>query len=232
MQKGTLTETCRAAFTEPGDGEFLEQIIDRFPRVGDKFASLAAKAPHNRHRAAVAMLKETPRQGWLDRLVPPEKVESVHDHIFHCMKLASLMAEPEDIRHLVALMRAHDLAEAATGDFTPRDKITKPEKHRLERIALNLILEGSSDKKEIIGLWQEFERNETPAAKLGHDIDYIDMALTAQGYIRAYPHLAAVLHNEFVVYTENYIKTATGRAFFDSIKDPPPPGLDKPAARP
>ena len=232
MQKGLLTQACRAAFTAPGDAEFLEEMGERFPRMAENFARFAALKPGDRLKTAQKTLKSVPRTGWLDRGVPPERVESVRDHTENCMRLARLLAGPGEVGHLARMMKVHDLAEALTGDFTPRDKITKPEKHRLELLALNLILEGNPEKDEIIALWDEFERNETSAAHLGHDIDAIDMALTAQGYIRAFPQLAHTLHNEFVTYTESHIRTATGRAFFDSIKDPPPAGLDNPAPRP
>ena len=232
MQKGLLTQACRAIFTAPGDAEFLEAMGRRFPDMAENFARFAAIEPSRRLKAAWQALKKTPRRGILEMGVPPEHGESVHDHLYHCMKLASLMDDTGDVGHLVRMMRVHDMAEAITGDFTPRDKIAKPDKNRLERLAFDLILEGSPEKDEIIALWQEYENNETAASHLAHDIDKIDLALTAQAYIRQFPHLAIALHNEFIILADRTIRTETGRRFFDDIRDPPPPGLDNSALRP
>lgn len=227
MKKAALKNIANAAFSDPSDLEFLEHICERFPHIGDNLLKLASELPQNRFDAAWQMLKEIPRRGILEMGVPPEAGESVQDHTIHCMDLVSMLAEPEDVEHLVFMMRVHDLAEAVTGDFTPRDNLAKSDKHRIERIVFDVMLEGNADKDRIIGLWEEYERNETVRAHLAHDIDKIDLALTAQEYMREFPDLRHALHNEFVVPMKHWLHTDAGRAFFEAVREHSRHGADK-----
>jgi len=232
MKRATLREIANAAFSEPGDAEFLERMCERYPHIAENLVRLGAAAPADRPALAWQMLGETPRRGILEMGVPPEVGESVQDHAVHCMDLVPAVAEPEDVEHLTAMMRVHDLAEAITGDFTPRDKIAKADKHRLERIVFGVMYEGNPDKDNVMALWNEYERNETDAAHLAHDIDKIDLALTAQEYMRQFPHLTRALHREFITPMKHWLHTDTGRAFFDAVRDPRPRRLDKGEAHP
>lgn len=71
-------------------------------------------------------LKRVPRQGWLDRGVPPLAAESVADHSLGVALLAWLAAlEAQaagadlDPARVLALALVHDLPEAEIGDWTP-----------------------------------------------------------------------------------------------------------------
>lgn len=219
MKRASLRDIANAAFFEPGDVAFIERICAGFPHIENNLMRLAAELPADRPALAWQMLGETPRRGILEMGVPPEAGESVQDHAVHCMDLVAALAEPEDVEHLVAMMRVHDLAEAVTGDFTPRDKIAKADKHRLERIVFGMIYDSNPDKDHVMGLWEEYEGNETSAARLAHDIDKIDLALTAQEYMRRFPLLQRALHREFLVPMEHWLHTDIGRAFFESVRD-------------
>jgi putative hydrolase of HD superfamily len=74
----------------------------------------------------VQRLKRVPRQGWLDRGVPPLEVESVADHSLGVALLAWMAAlEAQaagadlDPARVLALALVHDLPEAEIGDWTP-----------------------------------------------------------------------------------------------------------------
>lgn len=74
----------------------------------------------------VQRLKQAPRQGWLDRGVPPLEAESVADHSLGVALLAWLAAMTAqangaelDPGRVLALALIHDLPEAEIGDWTP-----------------------------------------------------------------------------------------------------------------
>ena len=74
----------------------------------------------------VQQLKRVPRQGWLDRGVPPLNAESVADHSLGVALLAWMSALEArttgaalDPARVLALALVHDLAEAQAGDWTP-----------------------------------------------------------------------------------------------------------------
>lgn len=74
----------------------------------------------------VQRLKRVPRQGWLDRGVPPADTESVADHSLGVALLAWMAAlEAQaagadlDPGRVLALALVHDLPEAEIGDWTP-----------------------------------------------------------------------------------------------------------------
>lgn len=71
-------------------------------------------------------LKRVPRQGWLDRGVPPLEAESVADHTLGVALLAWMAALEArntgvdlDPERVLALALVHDLPEAEIGDWTP-----------------------------------------------------------------------------------------------------------------
>jgi 5'-deoxynucleotidase len=74
----------------------------------------------------VQRLKRVPRQGWLDRGVPPLETESVADHSFGVALLAWVAALEAraagaelDPARVLELALLHDLPEAEIGDWTP-----------------------------------------------------------------------------------------------------------------
>ncbi|GMN62773.1 hypothetical protein TIFTF001_031853 [Ficus carica] len=79
----------------------------------------------------------------------------------------------------------HDIAEAIVGDITPVDGVSKTEKSRREREALDhmcKLLGGGSSAKEIGELWMEYEENSSPEAKVVKDFDKVEMILQALEY--------------------------------------------------
>lgn len=79
----------------------------------------------------------------------------------------------------------HDIAEAIVGDITPSDGVPKAEKSRKEREALEhmcKLLGAESRAKEMSELWNEYEENSTPEAKIVKDFDKVEMILQALEY--------------------------------------------------
>lgn len=85
----------------------------------------------------------------------------------------------------VKMAIVHDIAEAIVGDITPSDGVPKAEKSRKEREALEHMCEllgAESRAKEMSELWNEYEENSTPEAKIVKDFDKVEMILQALEY--------------------------------------------------
>ncbi|KAL5537819.1 hypothetical protein UlMin_044393 [Ulmus minor] len=130
-------------------------------------------------------LKTTKRTGWVRRDV--KDPESIADHMYR-MGIMALIASDipgVDRDKCVKMAIVHDIAEAIVGDITPSDGISKEEKSRREREALDhmcKVLGGGSRAKEIGELWMEYEGNSSPEAKIVKDFDKLEMILQALEY--------------------------------------------------
>ncbi|XP_056166809.1 uncharacterized protein LOC115679470 isoform X2 [Syzygium oleosum] len=130
-------------------------------------------------------LKTTKRAGWVKRDV--KDPESIADHMYR-MGLMALIASDVpgvDRNKCIKMAIVHDIAEAIVGDITPSDGISKVEKSRREREALDhmcRLLGGQSQAKEINELWMEYEENLSPEAKVVKDFDKVEMILQALEY--------------------------------------------------
>ncbi|XP_065849708.1 uncharacterized protein [Euphorbia lathyris] len=130
-------------------------------------------------------LKKTKRTGWVKRDV--KNPESIADHMYR-MGLMALIA-PDipgiDRDKCVKMAIVHDIAEAIVGDITPSCGISKAEKSRQEREALDHMCEllgGGPRAEEISQLWMEYEENSSPEAKIVKDFDKVEMILQALEY--------------------------------------------------
>jgi len=89
----------------------------------------------------------------------------------------------------VLLAAIHDLAEGQVGDIAPSDGVSKEEKYRLEAGAMsyfvNGLLHGRAEGLRIQELWDEYEQQVTPEARLVKDLDLFEMALQAMEYERS-----------------------------------------------
>lgn len=81
----------------------------------------------------------------------------------------------------------HDLAEAETGDITPRHK--QGNHMDLEDNAMKQVLSRLPDSIRSLywETWLEYQGNKTPEAVLVRDADKIEMVLQASEYQKAYP---------------------------------------------
>ncbi len=128
-------------------------------------------------RAAFA-LKAVDRAGWKRVGVP--RPESVAAHSWGVALLALLRCPPDLDRHkLLAMAILHDLAEVRVGDLTPYDGVTKEEKHRRERAAMDDLL---ADRPDLRAIWDEAEAGVSPEARLLKELDRADMGVQALLY--------------------------------------------------
>ncbi|XP_049913826.1 HD domain-containing protein 2 [Epinephelus moara] len=131
----------------------------------------------------IGQLKRVPRTGWVYRNV--KKPESVSDHMYRMAMMSLTITDPTvDKDRCMKLALVHDMAECIVGDIAPSDNVSKAEKHRREEEAMRhlsgLLPEGL--KQEIYGVWEEYENQSSPEARLVKQFDLMEMILQAHEY--------------------------------------------------
>ncbi|KAJ2999998.1 hypothetical protein HKX48_003291, partial [Thoreauomyces humboldtii] len=134
---------------------------------------------------AIENLKRTKRTGWVENGIAD--AESIADHM-HRMGILSLLlpqSSPIDRTRCIKMSIVHDLAECIVGDLTPHGGISKAEKHKRERDAMDELvdmLQGSVEAEEIRDLWKEYEDAATEEALFVKDLDKFEMIVQALEY--------------------------------------------------
>uniref|UniRef100_G3PIU8 5'-deoxynucleotidase HDDC2 n=1 Tax=Gasterosteus aculeatus aculeatus TaxID=481459 RepID=G3PIU8_GASAC len=127
--------------------------------------------------------ERVPRTGWVYRNV--NKPESVSDHMYRMAMMSLTITDPTvDKDRCIKLALVHDMAECIVGDIAPSDNISKAEKHRREEEAMRHLsaLLPVGLKEEIYGLWEEYESQNSPEARLVKQFDLLEMILQAHEY--------------------------------------------------
>lgn len=132
-----------------------------------------------------------------------ENPETVASHMWN-MGIMSMMMITSDCQvnkeRCLKMCLIHDLAECIVGDITPVDGVSDEDKHQRESNAIEQLrrsllygLNTESDEhnkefksvvNEMLDLFEEYEQNATPEAKLVKDFDKFDMILQADEYER------------------------------------------------
>ncbi|KAJ8270743.1 hypothetical protein GJAV_G00118730 [Gymnothorax javanicus] len=131
----------------------------------------------------IGQLKRVPRTGWVYRNV--KQPESVSDHMYRMSMMALTITDRNINRdRCMKLALVHDMAECIVGDIAPADNISKAEKHRREEEAMKHLTGLLQDdlKKEIYELWNEYEQQSSPEARLVKELDQLEMILQAHEY--------------------------------------------------
>lgn len=135
-------------------------------------------------------MKPSPRHQWKTRRV--KNAESVAAHSWGLAMLALLVANllGLDAFRLVAMALVHDLAEAIAGDIVTATEVGKRRarllaiKKRREHAAIRRIVSPLRPKLQelILGLWLEYDANETPEAHALHQLDKLEALLQSHHY--------------------------------------------------
>jgi putative hydrolases of HD superfamily len=132
----------------------------------------------------VGRLKDLPREGWLRHGLTD--TESVADHSFRMAILALLLGDSlgVDTRRLLKIALVHDLAECdpSVGDLTPFCGVTREEKQRRERAAMERLCGALPQGDTILALWLDYDEIRSPEADVAHQLDALEMALQAREY--------------------------------------------------
>lgn len=130
-------------------------------------------------------LKNVIRTGWKDWHVDRERIESVAEHIFGVQMLAIAMnSEYEynvDISKVIMMLAVHELEEILIGDLT-QFQISKAEKTIIGHEAVEKVLTGLIDKKQIMDLILEFDERKSKEALFAHYCDKLECDLQSKLY--------------------------------------------------
>ncbi|XP_014472070.1 PREDICTED: HD domain-containing protein 2 [Dinoponera quadriceps] len=131
----------------------------------------------------VGRLKHMKRTGWVKRNIPDP--ETIAGHMYR-MAMLSFLVDGKDNLDKTKIMQMtliHDLAECIVGDITPYCGIPPDEKHRLEDEAMEDICKLLGDKgSDILHIFREYEKQETPEAQYVKDLDRLDLLMQAFEY--------------------------------------------------
>jgi putative hydrolases of HD superfamily len=125
-----------------------------------------------------------------------------------------------DRNKCVIMSIVHDMAEAKVGDITPHCGVSKHDKHRMEREAMEEIVSmirsnGSVMADEIYSLWLEYEEGKTVESIVVHDIDKFEMVIQADAYERRQPGLDL---SQFFTSTEGIFESDAIRSWDSSLR--------------
>lgn len=138
----------------------------------------------------IAKLKNLKRTGWIERGV--KDPETVASHSFMVAIEALIFSKGKDlnIEKILKMAIIHDIVESQTGDLITKENwssggtITEKEKHALEKKAIKSLLNllDPDIAKEFMGLWLEFENQETKESKFLKELDKFDAVFQALVY--------------------------------------------------
>ena len=131
-------------------------------------------------------LKDKIRRGWKIWNIDRERVESVAEHIYGtCILAISIDSEFEldiDIYKVVMMIVLHEIEEIKIGDLTPFDKVTKEEKRKIGKQAVEEILNTLNKKVQYIELIEEFESMKTKESTFAKMCDKLEVDIQCKIY--------------------------------------------------
>ncbi|XP_074599349.1 5'-deoxynucleotidase HDDC2-like [Brevipalpus obovatus] len=172
----------------------------------------------------VGKLKHSPRRGWVHQNIPQPETISGHMYRMAVVSLICLQSIEEiNLDKVLKLSLVHDIAECIVGDIIPSDNISKEKKHEQELAAIKSLCELLPNGRAHVleSLFNEYEDQETPEAKLTKDLDRFDMVLQAFQYEKSETErngklaiLADFFHEDRVL---NHIQNPQIKALIDEI---------------
>ena len=131
-------------------------------------------------------LKDKIRSGWKVWNIDRERVESVAEHIYGtCILAISIDSQFEldiDLYKVVIMLVLHEIEEIKIGDLTPFDKVTKEEKRKLGKQAVEEILCTLDKKVQYIELIEEFENMQTKESIVAKMCDKLEADIQCKLY--------------------------------------------------
>jgi putative hydrolase of HD superfamily len=166
----------------------------------------------------VIQLKHLFRQGWIQRGISADNCETVAEHTFGnamlCLMLGSRFPELNMLR-VLQMALIHDVGEAYVGDITPTDKIAPETKKSLEAEAMEKIFGKLPGGRDLIGIWQEYEAQESAEAKFVKQIDRLEFAFQAS----VYEHQDRIDGSDFYESVARQLKDETLQAELSALRE-------------
>jgi putative hydrolases of HD superfamily len=160
-------------------------------------------------------LKNLKRKGWILKKVP--NPESVAEHSFQTSIMVLLLADKFNLdkNKCIQMSLIHDVCECIAGDITPHDNITSEQKSKLEKEAMESLFKNIDEN--IIQLWEEYDKKETPEAIFVSEIDKIETIFQAFEYEQKHKKEIFDL-TEFYTYAEQRVKNKELIRFIDILR--------------
>lgn len=151
----------------------------------------------------VDSLDDVKRTGWNKKPEPNDvmeikerkvaQAEDVALHTYGLINLGLLVANdrPEiNVPRLIKTIAVHDMAEKITGDQVTAGKTDEAAlveaKAIYEEQSMKIICAALEDplRSEVFALWEQYEKKETPEAKLLYQLDKLEAVIQAYNYAR------------------------------------------------
>lgn len=131
-------------------------------------------------------LKDKIRSGWKVWNIDRERVESVAEHIYGtCILAISIDSQFEleiDLYKVIIMLVLHEIEEIKIGDLTPFDKVTKEEKRKIGKQAVEEVLSTLDKKVKYIELIEEFENMKTKESMFAKMCDKLEADIQCKLY--------------------------------------------------
>ncbi len=131
-------------------------------------------------------LKDKIRSGWKVWNIDRQRVESVAEHIYGtCILAISIDSQFEldiDLYKVIIMLVLHEIEEIKIGDLTPFDKVTKEEKRKIGRQAVEEVLSTLDKKVQYIELIEEFENMKTKESIVAKMCDKLEADIQCKLY--------------------------------------------------
>ena len=131
-------------------------------------------------------LKDKIRSGWKVWNIDRERVESVAEHIYGtCVLAIAIDSEFKldiDLHKVIIMIVLHEIEEIKIGDLTPFDKVTKEEKRKIGKKAVEEVLNYLNKKIEYIELIEEFEEMKTKESIFAKMCDKLEADIQCKIY--------------------------------------------------
>ena len=131
-------------------------------------------------------LKDKIRSGWKIWNIDRERVESVAEHIYGtCILAIAIDSEFKldiDLYKVIMMLVLHEIEEIKIGDLTPFDNVTKEEKRKIGKKAVQEVLNYLNKKIEYIELIEEFEEMKTKESIFAKMCDKLEADIQCKIY--------------------------------------------------
>ena len=132
------------------------------------------------------MLGDLKRSGPIQWQIDRFRTEDIKDHVFDLILMSKLLKPylPSyvDTNRMIDYAIIHDLEEVITGDITTFEGITKEEKDRVNKIAMNYLIKEYGDLININSLFNDFENSVDIEAKTLHMLDKVNSSIAFLKY--------------------------------------------------
>lgn len=162
-------------------------------------------------------LKFLQRQGWKDRGLNADTIAS---HTYSAIVIGWVLAHQAGVKvdKVIEMLTVHDLVMAKMEDVTPNSG-KYDQKRNLEEEAKSKIakLLPKNIQKKYLDLFDEFNAQETPEAKIAKQADKLETLLQGEAY--EIETSDTTILDEFLETYKNAFTTKLGKQIFQQIKN-------------